>query len=239
MQEKIDVEDIKKKLIDILRPSGWTSILKTFLMSTDFDKILYSLLKEKEEGRRFVPNLKIMFRAFEECPLDKLKVIWILQDPYPQIVGNIPVADGLATSCGNTKIIQPSLDYIFKEIRKSTGINNRDPDLTRWTNQGLLLSNTALSVEISKPGTHQKIWKPFTSFWLDMLNNTTEDLIFVFLGKKAQEFESLIDEDRHTKIFTSHPASAAYNQQLEWNSGGLFEKLDKLLIDKYGETINW
>lgn len=239
MSEVIDIEDIKKKLVDILRPSGWANLLKTFLLSQDFDKILEFLAKEKEEERRFVPNLRTMLRAFEECPYDNLKIVWVLQDPYHQIMKGVPVADGLATSCGNTKIIQPSLDYIFKEIKKQTGIDNRDPDLKRWANQGVLLGNTALSVEVGKPNTHQHIWRPFTSFWLDMLNNNRNNLIFVFLGKKAQELESLIDDNKHYKIMTSHPASAAYNNQLEWNSGGLFTEIDKLMMKEYGSTINW
>lgn len=246
MSEIIDLEETKKKLVDRLRESGWSNLLKTFMLSTDFDKILEFLVKEKDEGRRFTPALKTMFRAFEKCPYDKLRVVICLQDPYPQLLKGIPIADGLATSCSVTGILQPSLDYIFREIYKTTYsgkkgeiIPSKDPDLKRWANQGILLANTALSVEVNKPGTHQAIWRPFTSFWLDMLNNQNQGLIFVFLGKKAQELESLIDDDRHFKLMASHPASAAYNNLAEWNSGNLFPEINKLMWDNYKEKINW
>lgn len=80
MTETIDIEDIKKKLIEKLTLSGWSRKLRGFVMSSDFDKIIEGLVKEKENGKRFTPPLKYVFKAFEECPLDKLKVIIIGQD---------------------------------------------------------------------------------------------------------------------------------------------------------------
>ena len=105
MTEQINLEEIKLKLIERLQPSGWATRLRGFLQSSDFDKILETLYKMREDGKRFTPPLKYVFRAFEECPVDKLKVIMIGQDPYPQL----NVADGLAFSCSLTQKPQPSL----------------------------------------------------------------------------------------------------------------------------------
>ena len=80
MTEQINLEEIKLKLVERLRPSGWAHMLRGFIQSSDFDKILDTLHKLREDGKRFTPPLKQVFRAFEECPMDKLKVIMIGQD---------------------------------------------------------------------------------------------------------------------------------------------------------------
>jgi len=80
MTEQINLEEIKLKLIDRLQASGWASKLRGFIQSSDFDKILETLYKLRESGKRFTPPLKNVFRAFEECPVNKLKVIIIGQD---------------------------------------------------------------------------------------------------------------------------------------------------------------
>ena len=112
MTESINLEEIKLKLIEKLQPSGWANKLRGFIQSSDFDKILSELYKQRTEGKKFTPALKQVFRAFEECPVDKLKVIMIGQDPYP----HFGVADGLAFSCSNTGKPQPSLKNIFEAI---------------------------------------------------------------------------------------------------------------------------
>jgi len=75
--EQINLEEIKLKLVDRLQPSGWANKLRGFIQSSDFDKILETLYKLREDGKRFTPPLKQVFRAFEECPVNKLKVIMI------------------------------------------------------------------------------------------------------------------------------------------------------------------
>jgi uracil DNA glycosylase len=78
--EQINLEEIKLKLVERLRPSGWADKLKGFVQSSDFDKILETLYKLREDGKRFTPPLKVVFKAFEECPVNKLKVVMIGQD---------------------------------------------------------------------------------------------------------------------------------------------------------------
>ena len=138
MTESVDLLLIKQKLIDKLKPSGWSSKLRGFVMSSDFDVILDTLYRLREDGKRFTPPLKQVFRAFEECAVDDLKVVIIGQDPYP----HLGTADGLAFSCGNTGKPQPSLQKIFEEIERTVYQEfptHQDPDLTRWANQGVLL----------------------------------------------------------------------------------------------------
>lgn len=219
-------------------PSGWSVKLRTFIKSSEFDKILETLYKMREDGKRFTPPLKQVFRAFEECPVDKLKVIIIGQDPYPYF----GVADGLAFSCSNTGKPQPSLKKIFEAIEHTVYEDfptHQDPDLTRWANQGVLLLNTALTCQVDKVGSHYPVWKDFTTYIMDILNFTDTGLIFVLMGKQAHEFESMIG-DHHYIMKTTHPAYASYTKQ-SWDSENIFNKINHIINGQHGPTfkINW
>jgi uracil-DNA glycosylase len=238
MLETVDLAEIKCKLIEKLKPSGWTTKLKSFIQSSDFDKILQNLYDIRESGKRFTPPLKQVFRAFEECPVEKLRVIIIGQDPYPQF----GVADGLAFSCGNTGKPQPSLRNMFEAVEQTVYQEfptYQDPNLTRWANQGVLLLNRALTCEIDRVGSHYDVWNEFVMYVLDMLNFTDSGLIFVLLGKPAQELESLIGPN-HYILKASHPASAAYTKTV-WDCNDLFNKVNEIITKCNGPqfTISW
>ena len=238
MTEQINLEEIKLKLIEKLRPSGWANKLKGFIQSSDFDKILDTLYKLREDGKRFTPPLKQVFRAFEECPVDKLKVIMIGQDPYPYL----GVADGLAFSCSMTDKVQPSLKNIFEAIDATVYPEQsieHNPDLTRWANQGVLLLNSALTCQVDKVGSHYAVWQEFIAYTMDILNYTDSGLIFVLMGKQAQELESMIG-DHHHIIKVSHPASAAYTKTV-WDCGDMFNECNKIINGQNGPTfkITW
>jgi uracil-DNA glycosylase len=236
--EQINLEEIKIKLVERLKPSGWADKLRGFIQSSDFDKILDVLYKLREDGKRFTPPLKNVFRAFEECPVNNLRVIMIGQDPYPQF----GVADGLAFSCSNTERPQPSLRNMFEAIDATVYDNERreyDPNLTRWAEQGVLLLNSALTCEIDKIGSHYNIWKDFIAYVMDILNFTDSGLIFVLLGKQAQELEGLIGEHHHI-IKVSHPASAAYTKTT-WDCSNMFNEINRIINGQNGPSfkINW
>ena len=238
MLQTVDLADIKCKLIEKLKPSGWSSKLKGFVQSSDFDKILQNLYDLREAGKRFTPPLKQVFRAFEECPVDKLRVIIIGQDPYPQL----GVADGLAFSCGSTEKPQPSLRNMFEAIEQTVYQEfptYQDPNLTRWANQGVLLLNTALTCQVDKIGSHYNIWNEFVMYVFDMLNFTNSGLIFVLLGAKAQELESIIGPN-HYILKASHPASAAYTKTT-WDCKNIFLRANEIIEANNGKThtINW
>jgi len=227
MQQKIDIEEIKQKLFDKLEISGWDKLFKSFIFSSEFDDILTKLWSLSQEDKRFTPPLKQVFRAFEECPYDKLQIVIIGQDPYPQL----GVADGIAFSCSNTDKLQPSLKYILDEVNRTLYAGNSisaDLDLKRWANQGVLMLNTALTVEVGKIGSHYDIWKPFTAYLLDGLNNYKSDLVYLYMGKKAEEWSD-ITSDNNIKFFLKHPASAAYNGS-KWDSNNVFMEIQKYKV---------
>lgn len=238
MMQTVDLEQVKQKLIDKLVPSGWANKLRGFIQSSDFDKILEKLYNMRNEGQRFTPPLKYVFRAFEECPIEKLKVVIIGQDPYPFL----GVADGIAFSCGLTQKAQPSLKNIFGAVEKTVYQDfptHQDPDLARWSNQGVLMLNTALTCEVDKIGSHYQIWQPFIVYLIDILSLTNSGLIFILLGSKAQELESLIGQN-HYILKASHPASASYSKTT-WDCNDIFNKTNEILSKNNGSPykIDW
>lgn len=238
MIQTVDLAEIKCKLIEKLTPSGWATKLRGFIQSSDFDKILEGLLQERDAGKRFTPPLKYTFRAFEECPEKDLKIVMIGQDPYP----HFGVADGIAFSCGLTQKPQPSLKNMFDAIEETVFQGyptHQDPDLTRWSRQGVLLLNTALTTQVDKVGTHYEIWKDFIMYVLDMLSLTNSGLIFMLLGAKAQELESVIGQN-HYILKASHPASAAYTKTV-WDCNDIFNKANEILAKNNGPQykIQW
>tara|TARA_R110002020_G_scaffold431389_1_gene641388 strand:+ start:2007 stop:2729 length:723 start_codon:yes stop_codon:yes gene_type:complete len=240
MNENINIADIKQKMFDKLKPSGWDKVFKHYIFSNEFIDSLLKLYKFAGEGKRFTPPLKNIFRAFEECPYDELKVVIIGQDPYPQF----GVADGIAFSCSNNDKPQPSLKYIFDELERQyaafrTNDLLYDPlDLKRWSNQGILMLNTALTCEIGKIGSHYDIWKTFTAYLLDHLNTNHTGLIYVFMGKKAEDWSDLINDKYNYKFTVNHPASAAYRGG-KWDSKNLFVEINKLLNKNHNLKIIW
>lgn len=237
MKSTINIEDIKNKLYNNLKPSGWARILKDFIYSKDFDNIIKELAKQSSEGKRFTPTFKNMFRAFEECPYDKTKVIVVGQDPYP----TVDVADGIAFSCKNTPNLQPSIRYILTAINDTVYDGNAtssEQDLTRWANQGILLLNTALTTTVSKSGQHFKIWQPFTAYLFDWLNWHNSGIVYIYMGKKAEEWRDSVSDNNY-KLIVSHPASAAYTKQQKWECNDVFNHTNNIMHHLYGEKITW
>lgn len=80
MNVVINLQELKSKLHEKLIPSGWGLKLRNFTQSAEFDQVLEYLVEQSEKGKRFTPPLKYLFRAFEECSYDNLKVVIIGMD---------------------------------------------------------------------------------------------------------------------------------------------------------------
>ena len=160
------------------------------------------------------------------------------QEPYPKM----NIADGIAFSCSYTREEQPSLRYMFDEIARtvpeSLPREEFDPDLKRWSNQGVLMLNTSLTCEINNLGSHTALWKPFINYLFDILNSNNTGIIYVFMGKKAMEWHKYIEKNNY-KFFTTYPDAALYRKDDQWNSGNVFNQLNLVLKKVYGNQIVW
>ena len=220
---------IINKIKEKVSSSDWAPILNPWLDSTDHYNVVKALKSANESGVRFTPRYGDAYNAILHCPVDQLKVVMIGQDPYPQP----DVADGIAFSCSKKGKPEASLRYIFKALDTP----DADPNLKRWSDQGVLLLNTAMTVEVNNVGSHYDMWKPFMSSLLTEISNLRPDIIVVGLGKKAQEWLSYFPFG--TKLEVSHPASAAYRKGGTWDHQNVFNRINEYLTWQGKDLIKW
>jgi uracil-DNA glycosylase len=202
----------------------------------------FSNVDEYIDGKLFYPLKENLFRAFELTPLDKVKVVIVGQDPYPQsvnIYGKIvPRAQGMSFSVHKEDSIPSSLSNIYKELKSSVeGFEiPHHGDLSKWAHQGVLLLNQCLTVEPMKPGSHGGIWMGFISKVLAAINEHRPGTIFILWGKEAQKLEYIMGE-KNIAITGVHPSGLSANRG--FFGGNYFNRVNKLL-KKQGKTeIDW
>jgi len=230
------IQEVQRKLYERLKPSGWANKLKSFLLSDEFTDILTVLYKSSQNKNHFTPVLKNVFRAFEECPYGDLKVVFIETEPYSQS----EIADGLAFSCSNGQPTRKVLEHIFDDIERYAGKNiNRDPDLKRWANQGVLLLNTSMTCEIDKPGTHIELWEPFIYYLFNVLSSYNPGTLYIYMGTKSRKWINEIPSEINYKFIPSHPITASYVKNGYWDSGDLFTKINDIIRKNNRTEIIW
>ena len=183
------------------------------------------------------PDINNVFRAFKEVELDKVRVVLIAQDPY---------IDGVATGLcldTNGKKITPSLRKIYegysKEYPHNFYTDLMDGRLHRWTEHGILMLNTALTVEAGKSGSHTKYWEDFTINLFKKFNDIDRPILYIAWGKHAQLLvDATINNTKHQIVKASHPVSAVY-KNTEWNSNGSFKKIETFLNKNYDKSFKW
>ncbi|WP_442753445.1 uracil-DNA glycosylase [Methylocystis sp. JAN1] len=177
-------------------------------LATEFEKAYFTELREfvRNEyaaGMIYPPAAQI-FRAFDECPFDSVKVVILGQDPYH----GPGQANGLCFAVGADVPPPPSLQNIFKEIEADLGRPvSRDPDLSRWAKQGVLLLNATLTVRASQAGSHQnKGWEQFTDAAVHALSREREGIVFMLWGSYARRKGAGIDRRKHLVLECAHPS---------------------------------
>lgn len=231
------LKEIQFKLYESLKPSGWGDRLKFFLLSEDFTQIIKQLHTESTNGTRFTPIIKDIFNAFKECPYDKLSVVFINLEVY----NKVNISDGIALSCNTEEPIEKPLDLIFDDIETTvmhpTEPYVRNSNLSRWSNQGVLMLNLGLTSSVSVPGSHVDLWKPFIDYVLDILGTYNSGLIYVFVGDKVKPTHKQIKVNNF-KMFIPFPVPVYYKKHA-YISGDVFNNINKLLFKLYGEKIIW
>ena len=127
------------------------------------------------------PDLNQVMRAFDMDPAN-IKVVILGQDPYPTSGDAI----GLAFAMSPASKMPRSLVNIVKELRDDLGVAAKtQADLSKWTNQGVLLLNRTLTTQIGKAGAHSKIgWEEFTREALIQLSQRNK-LVFILWGSPS------------------------------------------------------
>ena len=198
-----------------------------------------SKLEPEYKRKPICPAQSNVFKAFEVCPYDELKVVMLGQDPFPQ--------KGVATGIlfGNKEgtrdeDLSPSLQ-IIKEAAINFEIPHNciifDPTLESWAKQGILMINSALTVEMNKVGSHVMLWRPFIASLLKNLSDNETGIIYVLFGKQAQTFKPYINKQLNTVLEENHPAYFARTGEAMPHT--VFEQISKLTKGIYGIPITW
>ena len=192
--------------MSIVIHDSWKKVL-----GSEFEQIYFTQLTE--QVRRAYIDLKgsvfpkgsQIFRAFDLCPFDELKVVILGQDPYPT-KGH---AHGLCFSVEpEVKPFPKSLLNIFKEIQLDLGLPMpENGNLARWAEQGVLLLNSSLTVEEGKPDSHKGFgWEKFTDAVIQTINEQKTGVVFILWGAKAISKETFIDHSKHLILKSVHPS---------------------------------
>jgi uracil-DNA glycosylase len=194
------------------------------------------LVNEKSQGKKILPSPSLWFNALNSMPFDKLKVVILGQDPYPTL-GH---AHGLCFSVmPEVKPLPKSLLNIYKELKDDLEIDNsHNGCLQSWAEQGVLLLNTALTVEQGNANSHQgKGWETFTDAIIKTVNEKKEHVVFILWGANAQKKQSIIDTHKHRVIKSVHPSPlSAYRG---FFGSKPFSQTNQYLQQFGEEPINW
>jgi uracil-DNA glycosylase len=219
----------------------WLQVLREYLSTPEFLQIGSKIARSRESNIIYPPSEKV-FRIFKELPFEDVKVVMLLQDPY-----NEGSACGHALCNCESYHQSPSLKIVHQEIeneypeltdRFTMPFGGMDKwDLTYLVKQGVFLYNCALTVEKGKPGSHMEIWKGFTNKIVETLNKK-DFVVWLLLGKFAQEFESKINE-KHICLKTDHPVYHVYNKNAKFLGSNCFKKVNNYLKEANLSEIIW
>jgi len=218
------------------------------ILSQDWEKVLsnqfkldyYKKLEKKVlddyNSLKCYPDLNNIFKAFNLCKFNDLKVVIIGQDPYH----GYNEANGLAFSVNEGINIPPSLKNILKEVKSDIGktsINNGD--LSIWATQGVFLLNSILTVVENKPLSHKGIgWEDFTNEVIKIISKNASNIVFLLWGNNAKNKIKFIDEQKNRVLISGHPSPLSANRGY-WFNNKHFSQTNNYLISKNKTHIIW
>ena len=182
---------------------SWMKELKLEFNKTYFQRLI-NFLAEENKHYNILPKEHLIFKAFEICPFDKVKVVILGQDPYP----TKDHANGLSFSVNDdVNPLPKSLKNIFKELADDLNKPQRIcGNLNDWAKQGVLLLNTTLTVREGEVESHvNKGWEIFTNSVISALHKKN-NLVYILWGKKAQKMSHFINKNNNYIIYSSHPS---------------------------------
>ncbi len=215
-------------------PSDWLEELKKTSSLDKLFKPIEFIKKELLRDKNISPPFNKIFNAFKLCSFLSTKVVIFGQDPYFQK----DLANGLAFSVNSGNQVPPSLRNIYKEVEDDLGTTiNKTGCLKNWANQGVLLLNSYLTVEVSNPGSHSNIgWEDFIIRVVNSLNNKG-GVVFILWGNHAKKYLKKIDQKNNLVLTASHPSPlSAYRGFFGCRH---FSKCNSYLIKNNNSPIKW
>ena len=209
------------------------------LLQEEFDKPYFEELirfvKEEYATHRIYPRGSNIFRAFDKCPFDRLKVVIIGQDPYH----GPNQAHGLCFSVADGVPHPPSLQNIFKEVAADIGTPiPTSGNLDRWAEQGVLLLNAVLTVREHEAASHAgRGWERFTDAVVRAISEHKQGVVYMLWGSYAQKKGAIADPARNCILKAVHPSPlSAYRGFLGCKH---FSKANEYLLSQGESPIQW
>lgn len=213
---------------------SWRQALQSEFDKPYFADLVGRLHAEKAEGRVIYPPGGQIFRAFDLCPLDKVKVVILGQDPYH----GYGQAMGLSFSVPDNVPAPPSLKNIFREIETDLGVTmSGRPNLEAWAQQGVLLLNAVLTVRAGEPTSHSAIgWQTFTDAVIKTISDRCDGVVFLLWGNYARSKAPLVDVSRHHVLEAAHPSPLARGAFFGCRH---FSRTNDILVGEGKTPIDW
>ncbi|MBB78150.1 MAG: uracil-DNA glycosylase [Crocinitomicaceae bacterium] len=213
---------------------SWKNELKLEFNKTYFQRLI-NFLAEENKHYNILPKEHLIFKAFELCPFDKVKVVILGQDPYPT-KGH---ANGLSFSVNDdVNPLPKSLKNIFKELADDLNKPERIcGNLNDWAKQGVLLLNTTLTVREGEVESHiNKGWEILTNSVISALHKKN-NIVYILWGKKAQKMSHFINKNNNYIIYSSHPSPLSSYRGFFGSKP--FSKTNQYLLIKGKTPIIW
>ncbi len=213
---------------------GWDELLAEEF-SKDYYKELENFLDEEYKNHIIHPNRENIFAALSGASLSDIKVVIFGQDPYH----GENQAHGLAFSVNRGVAIPPSLKNIYKELQAELGCEIPDHgNLSKWSAQGVLLLNSALTVRDGEANSHKgKGWERITDKICEILNERNTPIIFLLWGNDAKKKAAFITNPNHIILSAAHPSPlSAHNG---FFGCGHFKKVNEILKALNKKPIDW
>ncbi len=189
--------------MDVRIAQDWKEILSEEFSKPYFKELVEFVRAEYAAGEVF-PKGRDIFRAFDKCPFEKLKVVIIGQDPYH----GVGQANGLCFSVGEGVPFPPSLQNIFKEVNSDTGAPiPTSGNLDRWAEQGVLLLNAVLTVRAHQAASHAgRGWEQFTDAVVRAIATRKQGVVYMLWGSYAQKKGAIADPNNNLILKSVHPS---------------------------------
>lgn len=183
--------------------NSWDNILNEEF-TKDYYLKLREFLKQEYSTKTIYPHMNDIYNALRFTSYEDVKVVILGQDPYH----GEGEAHGLAFSVKKGIAIPPSLRNIYKELNTSMGcyIPNNGY-LEKWAKQGVLLLNTALTVQKDNANSHSgKGWEILTDEIIKKVNQKEQPVVFMLWGNNAKSKAWFVDQSKHLVLMSVHPS---------------------------------
>ena len=218
-----------------IKNQTWQAFLATEFQKPYFVELMQQVEQEYTYTTCFPPK-ELIFSAFEQFDFQDTKVVIIGQDPYH----GTGEANGLCFSVNDGVAIPPSLKNIYTEINNEYDriLFPTSGNLERWAKQGILLLNAGLTVRKDEANSHKHLkWNVFTDAVIDLINEQSENVVFLLWGSPAISKSKLINTKKHHILTAPHPSPlSSYRGFFGCKH---FSKTNNILKSLGKKEINW